>query len=450
MSIRIKKHLSSIRLKTENSLRRLKTNNRIQIIAGLCVCALVALPVLGGTMGPVLSTSNAESSTDSIGYEVEKIKEIMTENNTKTLKEVDLRWTSGFILNEQVTPFKVECVNLLVNGQVLAQFSTTNEAQKILDKLMEVELTEKQTLVSVGFLENVKIKHDYVEPWTFGGYQKAEDVLEYIRNGGAETKYYTVKENDTVSGIAQVHGIYVSDIIAANPILSEKKYLQIGDEIRLNMQQPLITVETKVLEEYVVEVKPQTTTEPTSSLYVGEQRVKVAGTPGVRQVNAEVVYENKTEVARVIKSEMTLTEAKPVVMYTGTKTAPATVASGNLQRPASGYIVFSRYGNRSLGYHSGIDLSMPQGTPIYAAAGGTVVFSGNQGTYGLLVKIDHGDGTTTLYAHNSKLLVKNGDKVLKGQQISLSGNTGRSTGPHLHFEVRINDVPVNPEKYLNF
>jgi murein DD-endopeptidase MepM/ murein hydrolase activator NlpD len=93
---------------------------------------------------------------------------------------------------------------------------------------------------------------------------------------------------------------------------------------------------------------------------------------------------------------------------------------------------------------------MKSGSTVVAADAGTVVFSGSGGSYGYLVKIDHGKGVVSYYGHNSKLLVKVGDKVFKGQTISLSGNTGRSTGPHLHFEIRVNDIPVNPEKYLKF
>ena len=98
--------------------------------------------------------------------------------------------------------------------------------------------------------------------------------------------------------------------------------------------------------------------------------------------------------------------------------------------------------------HNGIDIGIPIGTPVKAADGGTVQFSGRMGTYGNLVIIDHGEGFTTYYGHNSQNLVSKGDKVHKGQTIAMSGNTGRSTGPHLHFEVRKFGAPVNPTNYL--
>lgn len=99
--------------------------------------------------------------------------------------------------------------------------------------------------------------------------------------------------------------------------------------------------------------------------------------------------------------------------------------------------------------HTGIDIAVPTGTPVRAALPGVVTTATyNAGGYGYYVKIDHGNGMVTLYAHNSKLLVKAGDTVETGDIVSLSGSTGRSTGPHLHFEVRVNGQRVNPRSYL--
>lgn len=115
--------------------------------------------------------------------------------------------------------------------------------------------------------------------------------------------------------------------------------------------------------------------------------------------------------------------------------------------PARGRLT-SRFGWRRWRHHDGIDIAAPHGAPVTAARDGVVVFSGWYHAYGKAVIIDHGSGLQTLYGHNSRLLVRSGQRVTKGQLIAHVGSTGRSTGPHLHFEVRINGRPVNPIKYL--
>jgi len=98
--------------------------------------------------------------------------------------------------------------------------------------------------------------------------------------------------------------------------------------------------------------------------------------------------------------------------------------------------------------HTGMDLAVPAGTPVRAALPGTVTVAKYHYSYGNYVMIDHGNGLSTLYAHNSKLLVRVGQTVQVGYVVSLSGSTGRSTGPHLHFEVRVNGQRTNPRSYL--
>ena len=117
-------------------------------------------------------------------------------------------------------------------------------------------------------------------------------------------------------------------------------------------------------------------------------------------------------------------------------------------------VVTSEFGNRidpitgQRDGHTGMDLAVPTGTPVRAALDGTVTLSKYYGSYGYCVMIDHGNGLTTLYGHNSRLLVSAGQTVQAGDVISLSGSTGRSTGPHLHFEVRVNGERTNPRYYL--
>jgi len=130
--------------------------------------------------------------------------------------------------------------------------------------------------------------------------------------------------------------------------------------------------------------------------------------------------------------------------------APAVAPSGGsgvLGWPVSGPVT-SSYGIRWGRMHEGIDIAVGEGTPVHAAAAGTVIYAAWMSGYGNLVVVDHGNGLSTAYAHNSSLAVSVGQSVAAGEIVSYSGNTGNSTGPHVHFEVRVNGSAVDPLGYL--
>ncbi|MCM2293597.1 M23 family metallopeptidase [Allorhizobium sp. BGMRC 0089] len=134
--------------------------------------------------------------------------------------------------------------------------------------------------------------------------------------------------------------------------------------------------------------------------------------------------------------------------------ARSTVKDMPFANPAPTHEITSPFGTRTdpllgrLAMHPGVDFRAGIGAPIRAAGAGTVVFAGQSNGYGNMVEIDHGQGVTTRYGHMSKLLSHVGEKVEEGQVIGLAGSTGRSTGPHLHYEIRRNGVPVNPMGFL--
>ncbi|MEN9722671.1 MAG: hypothetical protein RJB38_657 [Pseudomonadota bacterium] len=120
-----------------------------------------------------------------------------------------------------------------------------------------------------------------------------------------------------------------------------------------------------------------------------------------------------------------------------------------LSWPLRSVQVTSAFGNRQGDLHEGIDLRAPMATPVYASHDGVVLYSGSGiSGYGKLIVLRHPSGLSTVYAHNSRLLVRRGERIRRGQRLSLSGNTGRSSGPHLHFEVRTGLVAVDPLKWV--
>lgn len=153
----------------------------------------------------------------------------------------------------------------------------------------------------------------------------------------------------------------------------------------------------------------------------------------------EAVASLYVETPKIVKNQKVNT--KKNVDYSNTALGIALV------KPVDGTIT-SRFGRRSRGLHTGLDIANSKGTPIKAAASGVVTYAGYKGSYGYLVVISHGNGVETYYAHCNRLYVNAGDTVAQGAVIATVGSTGNSTGPHLHLEIRVNGVAKNPQNYL--
>ncbi|EPR34650.1 Peptidase M23 [Alkalidesulfovibrio alkalitolerans DSM 16529] len=156
---------------------------------------------------------------------------------------------------------------------------------------------------------------------------------------------------------------------------------------------------------------------------------------------------------RQLSTEARLEEVKQQDLIQNIRQNREALASTPSIWPTEGWIT-STFGYRTSPFtgkrefHKGLDISAPHGTPIYAPAKGKVSFTGRDGAYGLAMNLDHGSGISTKYAHLHRVAVKPGQTVSRGELIGYVGNTGRSTGPHLHYEVRLNGVPVNPMRYI--
>lgn len=200
------------------------------------------------------------------------------------------------------------------------------------------------------------------------------------------------------------------------------------------------------------------------TLYTGQTRVETEGRAGEKEVRKKIVMENGKTVKEEILEENIVKEPEDEIILTGTRDIGGadSASSGTdealsrdtsatyspLMMPVDDVYVSSGFGTRWGRLHRGVDLALAQGSPIYAADSGTVYFAGDGGGYGNLVKVDHGNGMQTYYAHCSSLLVTSGQKVSRGEKIALTGSTGNSTGPHLHFEVIINGKCIDPAGML--
>ena len=213
---------------------------------------------------------------------------------------------------------------------------------------------------------------------------------------------------------------------------------------------PLLTVCTVEEVTYTQPVEPPVQEVEDSTLLLGEEKVLSQGTPGLEERTDRVTYTMGQEQSRENMSRNRLAQATPTQVAVGTAQG-VEGAKGRFLWPLRGRIT-SPFGGRQIfggeNFHRGLDIAAPSGTPIAASAGGQVIWAGPKGTYGNLVKIDHGNGFTTYYAHCSELLVQEGDQVTQGQTIALVGSTGRSTGPHCHFELLWQDELLDPQLCL--
>ncbi|WP_138205216.1 M23 family metallopeptidase [Haloimpatiens lingqiaonensis] len=208
----------------------------------------------------------------------------------------------------------------------------------------------------------------------------------------------------------------------------------------------LINVEfTSVVEERK-EIMPSTVMKASDQMLKGKREIKQQGEKGLKDVYSKVTVKNEKIVNRQFIGEKVIKSSKDKIIVVGSKN-PAVLGATCFSKPSRGSIS-SGFGMRWGRMHNGIDIASAIGSPIYAAYAGTITFSGWQDGYGKIVIIDHGNGLETRYAHCNELLVKVGDKVEENNIIAKVGNTGRSTGPHLHFEVRKNGTPINPIEYL--
>lgn len=261
----------------------------------------------------------------------------------------------------------------------------------------------------------------------------ADPVVTSERTGNI---YHIVQPGEVISRISQNYGLRLDTVLWANGLTS-RSYIRPGDKLLIL---PVDGVIHKVKK--------------------GENLSKIALLYGAK--TADIVSFNKLKENGediVVGEELVIPSGKkPVPQYvtTPTRSQFGSVAAPppSIAAPAGSLYIWPTAVRRITQYfglrHTGVDIAGPKGTPLYAARAGKVIRSqcGWNGGYGCYVILDHGSGITTLYGHASELYVSLGDEVVQGQTLAAMGSTGRSTGPHIHFEVRINGRRTNPLQYV--
>ncbi|SHJ13925.1 peptidoglycan DD-metalloendopeptidase family protein [Lutispora thermophila] len=341
--------------------------------------------------------------------------------------------------------YQVKCAVIYADDKPIATLKTKEEVDKVLSGVEQyyTKGVDLSKIKEKGFSEKVEVKEEFMDVSTV---MNVEEAQNYIINGTTEVRIHKVEAGESFWSISRKYGISLEDLQRANPTANPEK-IKIGQELNLVVPKSLINVKTVEEVTYTDKIPYEQKLEYSSSMYKDQTQVRVKGEYGEKEVKAEVVKINGIESERIILSENVTKEPKTQILVKGTKEPPPKKGTGTFITPTRGTVT-SRFGYRWGRNHNGLDIAAPVGTAVKAADGGEVIFASTSGNYGKLIKIDHGGGFVTYYGHLSKISVKVGDKVYKGQTIGAVGTTGRTTGPHLHFEIRKNGNPVNPSKYL--
>lgn len=342
---------------------------------------------------------------------------------------------------------KVKATGIYVNGKKIGAVQDRKTAEQALKDVADkyTKQGDNTEVESVRFLEKVDIKTANTD---LEDLHSEEEMVDLLCTSGEKETVHKVVAGDTLHSIAKKYDVWEDQLLEDNKGINSKK-LEVGSNIIVKQQAPVLTYEVveKITYDKVIEHKVEE--QKSADIYEGMTETQQAGADGLSEITARVTLQNGKKVEE--EALVTTVKEEPVteVVLVGTKERPPTVGSGKYIWPLKdSFTQSSGFGSRWGRQHKGIDLAVSVGTTVYAADGGTVVEAQYSGSYGNVVMIDHQNGQETRYAHNSKLLVKKGDKVYQGQPIAKSGNTGRSTGPHVHFEIRFNGEPRNPLNYL--
>lgn len=208
-----------------------------------------------------------------------------------------------------------------------------------------------------------------------------------------------------------------------------------------------VTVQVKREEKVEESIRYKTEHQDSDNLYVGQTKKAQAGKDGVKELTYEIREENGKRAGRILSAEMVSKEPMNEIILNGTGEPPS-IGTGKFIWPADGGYISSKRGMRWGRMHNGIDIARPDSLKILSADHGIVKAAGAAGTLGNRVIVDHQNGYETIYGHLSSIDVKKGDVVPKGAKLGAMGNTGRSTGLHLHFEISLNGKTKNPLNYI--
>lgn len=331
---------------------------------------------------------------------------------------------------------------LRIEDEVVGAARSQATLNGVLNSILE-EYPCPEDIDVIGFVQNYSISSQLTSTKIL---RTADEIRAILTSNIRDEVWYQASAGETAESVAQEHGLTIETLHTLNPQITD--WEADSQNFLIQKAKPYVSVS---YQRHVARTEPipyETEYIDDPSLWAGQKKVVTPGVAGeMLIIEVETTVDGYAPVVEK-KDGFALTEPVTEVIANGTRTRNVT---GTYIKPYNG-IISSNYGPRKIfgqyEFHKGIDFKGPKGAQIVASDGGVVSFTGSKGTYGLLVVITHSNGYSTAYAHCSKILVKQGQRVGQGEVIALIGTTGRSTGPHVHFEVRINGVQKNPNNYL--
>ena len=317
--------------------------------------------------------------------------------------------------------------------------SASREVNTKKEEQVKQGISKEDQLVEVSFVEDIVVEPIYVKQEER---VTVKEAVEDITKEQEENIMYTVKVGDTISEIANENGMTVAEFLKLNKEITDKDSIMPGDEVTILVPEPELSVLVQKEETKKESYHEKTVYIDDDSMYEGKTKVIQKGKAGTKEVVSLVTYKNGQPYTSEVLKTTVVKKAVERIVARGTKVRPTFI------KPISGGTLTSNFGQRWGRSHEGVDWACSVGTTIGASSAGTVTQAGWMNGYGYCVTISHANGMSTRYGHMSKISVSVGQSVSQGETIGYSGNTGRSTGPHLHFEIRVNGTAVNPLNYL--
>mgnify|MGYP000105616572 FL=1 len=344
---------------------------------------------------------------------------------------------------------------LYLDGELTAVCADGSSLRGYISSLLEPYEDQENSNVTVGFNKSVDLEEGIYFNESFMDFQ---DVVNKLSGVQQAEKIYKVQAGDTLWAIAQKNDLTFKELCALNTNfkgapLTETSNIQEGDELIVTKEEATLEVRITKVETRQEEIPYSTETTESRDLNKGVTRTTQEGENGLRNVTMRNVYDtNGTLLEQTILSTETIKEPVNKKVVVGTKKASTGGAkyitgSGRFLWPVPNYKYCSRWYSSG---HKGVDICAAAGKPIYATASGTVTKAGYERAgagrgYGYSVIISHGSGYTSVYAHCLSLTVHAGQSVKQGQLIGYVGSTGRSSGNHCHFEIRLNGSYIPPQ-----